>query len=127
MDAEKDRGGNERAEGGADFELVRDDEMMKDIVEPTVFTGMTLEEFEEKAHIEVHKRGGHHGISQHHVDLNQEEYTPEEVARMMGTSLEVVMHAVWQGELKAEKHGRDVVCITHSDVVDWLRRRGPGI
>lgn len=62
-----------------------------------------------------------------HVNLQQAEYTPEEVARLMGTSLEVVMHAIRSGELKAEREGQAVVCIEHSDVVEWLRRRGPGV
>ncbi len=104
----------------------RDVEPMTDMTEPRIFVGVTPEEFEEQAHVEMHQRGRRHDSSQH-VDLSAEDYTPEEIARMMGTSLEVVMHAVWQGELKAEKKGRDVVCIQHADVTDWLRRRGPGV
>lgn len=76
-------------------------------------------------HLETHQR--HDSGDRAHVNLNQEEYTPDELARMLGTSLEVVMGAIRQGELKAERQGQDVVCIGHSEVVDWLRRRGPGI
>lgn len=75
--------------------------------------------------VEVHQRPRANDPA--HVDLQQEDYTPEEVARLMGTSLEVVMHAVRSGELKAEREGQAVVCIAHADVVDWMRRRGPGV
>ncbi len=86
---------------------------------------ITSAEFEDRVHLEMHQR--QHPHDRAHVDLSQEEYTPQEVARMMGTSLEVVMHAIWNGNLKAERKGRNVVCIQHTDVVDWLRRRGPGV
>lgn len=86
---------------------------------------VTPEEFEGRAHLEVHRRTNPRDRG--HVDLTQEEYTPDQVARLLGTSLEVVMQAIWHGELKAERKGRQVVCISHSDVVDWLRRRGPGV
>jgi hypothetical protein len=71
--------------------------------------------------LELHSRSHPHGHG--HVDLLQEEYTPEEAARLIGTSLEVVMHAVWGGDLKAERQGHNVVCIQHADLADWLRRR----
>ncbi len=76
---------------------------------------------ESAARLELHER--HHSHDLAHVDLMQEEYTPEEVARLMGTSLEVVMHAIWGGDLKAERQGHNVVCIQHADLADWLRRR----
>lgn len=75
--------------------------------------------------LETHTR--HDRRDRAHVDLQQEEYTPDEIARMLGTSLEVVMHAIWAGELKADRKGHNVVCIKHEDVTDWLRRRGPGV
>lgn len=58
-----------------------------------------------------------------HVNLTQDEYTPDEIARLIGTSKEAVIHAISRGELKAERQGRDIVCIQHHDVVEWLRRR----
>ncbi len=123
MDAQKETGDANAAKGDADMEMVADDERMTDMVEPKIYVGVTPEEFEEQAHVEMHQRDRAHP----HIDLSAEEYTPEEIARMLGTSLEVVMHAVWQGELKAEQKGRNVVWIRHADVVDWLRRRGPGV
>ena len=71
--------------------------------------------------LELHHRQRAHDPA--HVDLRQEEYTPEEAARLIGTSLEVVMHAIWDGALKAERQGHNVVCIQHADLADWLRRR----
>jgi excisionase family DNA binding protein len=70
---------------------------------------------------ETHHR--HHAHDPAHVDLTKDEYTPDEVARLIGTSKEAVIHAITQGELKADRKGRDVVCIQHHDVVEWLRRR----
>jgi excisionase family DNA binding protein len=80
-----------------------------------------VEEFENQVILERHER--HHVRDRAHVDLTQEEYTPEEVARLIGTSLEVVMHAIWGRDLKAERKGNKVICIKHEDVTDWLRRR----
>jgi hypothetical protein len=71
--------------------------------------------------LQLHHRQHVHDPS--HVDLRQEEYTPEEAARLIGTSLEVVMHAIWGGDLKAERQGHNVICIQHADLADWLRRR----
>ena len=62
-----------------------------------------------------------------HIDLNKDDYKPEEVARLLGTTLEVVMRAIYDGELKANRQGRNVVCIEHADLADWLARRGPGV
>ena len=78
--------------------------------------------FEERVRLEMHNYERSRDRS--HVDLTQAEYTPEEVARLIGTSLEVVMHSIWSGDLKAERKGKDVVCIPHEAVTDWLRRRG---
>ena len=77
--------------------------------------------FEERVRLEMHRYERSRDRS--HVDLTQEEYTPDEVARLIGTSLEVVMHAIWAGDLKADRQGNDVVCIKHEAVTDWLRRR----
>lgn len=97
-----------------------------DMLEGTPHIGVSADEFEEQVRIEMHQRGRRQERD-HHIDLTKEEYAPDEIARMLGTSLEVVMHAIWHGELKADRHGRDVVCVSHANVVDWLRRRGPGV
>ena len=72
-----------------------------------------------------HKRSDPHQRA--HVNLSQDEYTPEEAARLLGTSLEVIIHAARRGDLKAERAGSKVVCIQHADLVDWLRREGAGV
>jgi excisionase family DNA binding protein len=76
---------------------------------------------DERPSLETHHR--HHAHDPAHVDLTKDEYTPDEVARLIGTSKEAVIHAISQGELKADRKGRDIVCIQHHDVVEWLRRR----
>jgi DNA-directed RNA polymerase specialized sigma24 family protein len=113
MDAAKER--NEKA----------DVEPMADMTDATPPVHFTAEDFEAQA-LETHLRRTRRERS-HHIDLSKEEYAPDEIARMLGTSLEVVMQAIWHGQLKAERKGQDVVCIQHADVVDWLKRRGPGV
>jgi excisionase family DNA binding protein len=83
------------------------------------------ETFEDRAHLEMHQR--YHGRTHHHIDLNAEEYSPDELARLLGTSLDVVLHAARSGELHAQRAGHNITCIKHADVVDWLRRRGSGV
>ena len=101
----------------------RDDiEPMADMIEEPPHVGVAPEEFEERAKDEWHKRQGRQQRD-HHVDLSKEEYTPDEVAHMIGTSREVVMHAIWRGDLPAQRAGHDVMCIRHEDVTEWLRRR----
>ena len=83
------------------------------------------DEQDDSLHRLLHERS--HAHEHAHVSLTQDEYTPEEAARLLGTSLDVIMHAARSGELVAEKAGHKVVCIQHSDLVDWLRRQGPGV
>jgi excisionase family DNA binding protein len=99
-----------------------DVEPMLDMIEEPPHVALDPEEFEERAKVELHKRIARQERV-HHVDLSKEEYTPDEVASLIGTSREVVLHAVWSGDLKAERAGHDVVCIKHEDVTKWLRRR----
>jgi excisionase family DNA binding protein len=80
----------------------------------------TTEELTQSA-LEVHYH--HHPHDHAHVDLMKDEYVPEEVALMLGTSVEVIMHAIWNGELKAERVGQRVVCIPRAALVTWYKRR----
>ena len=84
-----------------------------------------IDESEDPLRLESHTRPVHG--RPHHIDLNQDEYTSEEVARLIGTTVEVVNRAVYEGELKANRQGRDIICIQRADLLDWLRRRGPGV
>ena len=98
-------------------------EMSREDIEPEHTPTLNLtEEPGSTPEVEVHK--WHHPHDRAHVDLRQEEYTPDEVARMLGTSLEVVMHAIWNGELKARRRGHGVVCIPHERLTEWLVARG---
>jgi hypothetical protein len=77
----------------------------------------TSEEPSDYMPLEVHDR--HHPHDHAHVDLSKDEYVPEEVARMLGTGLEVIMHAIWSGDLKAERKGPNVVCIPRAALIEW--------
>ena len=98
-----------------------DKQPMSDMMEEKIPVDMSPQEFE--AQVELHRRGLRSERSQH-VDLSKEEYSPDEIAHMLGTTREVVVHAVRAGELKAQRAGHDIVCIKHEDVVEWLRNRG---
>lgn len=101
------------------------DESRTDIDEGTHIGLLNAETFEDRAEIERRQR--QHGHQHPHIDLSAEEYTPEEVARLLGTSLDVVLHAARNGELKAQRAGHNIISIKHADVVEWLRSRGPGL
>lgn len=55
--------------------------------------------------------------------LRQEEYTPEEAAEVLNMRQRTIFSAVYGGELKAKMAGNDIVSISRSDLVAWLRRR----
>src|SRR5438034_11035782 len=85
-----------------------DNSPMTDMADDSPHLLIEPEEFEERARVELHKRGRREAREQH-VDLSKEEYTPDEVAHMVGTSRDTVIHAVRRGELKAERAGQTVV------------------
>jgi excisionase family DNA binding protein len=58
--------------------------------------------------------------------LQHEEYTPEEVSRLLGIDLDVVRHAVYTGNLPARMAGEDIVGIRREDVVRWYNDQAPG-
>ena len=99
-------------------------ELRADVDEGAKVGFVDKETFEDRAHVEMHQR--YHGRQAHHIDLNAEEYSPDDLARLLGTSVEVVMHAARNGELRAQRVGHHITCIKHADVVDWLRRRDAG-
>ena len=71
--------------------------------------------------LEVHY---HHLPHNHvHIDLMQDEYLPEEVARMFGTSLETVLHSIRIGDLKAKRKGQHVVSIPRAALIHWYENR----
>ena len=52
--------------------------------------------------------------------LLQDQYTPEEVAEVLGTDVDVVRHAVFTGELRAQIIEHDIITIRRHDVLTWL-------
>ncbi len=58
--------------------------------------------------------------------LHHERYRAEEVARLLGIGLDVVRHAVFTGELRAEVIEHHVICIRREDVVAWFTAREAG-
>jgi excisionase family DNA binding protein len=54
--------------------------------------------------------------------LHHEEYTSEELARLLGIGLDVVRHAAFTGELPAQMAGHDIVRIRREDALSWLEQ-----
>ena len=112
------------ADQDRDMHALDGNEVGQDIAQRSHVGFSSVDEFEDRVHLDMHRRHQAHDAA--HVDLTKEEYTPDEVARLVGTSKEAVIHAITQGELKATREGRDIVCIDHHSVVEWLRRRSQG-
>lgn len=55
--------------------------------------------------------------------LHHERYRAEEVARLLGIGLDVVRHAVYSGELRAETIEHHIICLRREDVVAWFLAR----
>ncbi|MCO5176626.1 MAG: helix-turn-helix domain-containing protein [Thermomicrobiales bacterium] len=55
--------------------------------------------------------------------LHRDHYTPDELARLLDLSPEVVRHEVRVGRLKAYIIDHRVIDIRRPDVIDWLDRR----
>jgi hypothetical protein len=52
--------------------------------------------------------------------LQQDRYTQEEAAEVLGIGLEVVRHATFTGELRAQIIEHDIISIRRDDVLAWL-------
>ncbi len=55
--------------------------------------------------------------------LQQERYTPEEVAELLGIGVHIIQHAAFSGELQAQIVGHDIISIRRDDVLAWLESR----
>ena len=55
--------------------------------------------------------------------LQQERYAPEEVAELLGIGLNVVRHAAFTGELRAQIAEHDIISLSRDDVLAWLEAR----
>lgn len=56
--------------------------------------------------------------------LLQDQYTPEEVAELLEVGLDVVRHAAFTGELRAQIAEHDIISIRREDVLAWAGARG---
>ena len=55
--------------------------------------------------------------------LQQERFTPEEVAELLGIGVHIIQHAAFSGELRAQIVGHDIISIRRDDVLAWLEAR----
>ncbi len=55
--------------------------------------------------------------------LRHEDYTPEELSRLLGIGLDVIRHAAFSGELPAQIAGHDIISVRRRDVLAWLEER----
>ena len=55
--------------------------------------------------------------------MQQDQYTPEEVAELFEIGLEVVRHAAFTGALPAHIVHHDIVSIRRDDALRWLAER----
>ena len=55
--------------------------------------------------------------------LQQERFTPEEVAELLGIGVHIIQHAAFSGELRAQIVGHDIISLRRDDVLAWLEAR----
>ena len=55
--------------------------------------------------------------------LHMEVYTPQEAAEVLNISDRMILKAAYGGDLKAVIINGDVVEVTRTDLVDWVKRR----
>jgi aryl carrier-like protein len=67
------------------------------------------------------ERRSHHSVAEL---LQQDHYTPEEVADLLEIGLNVVRHAAFSGELRAQIVEHDIISIRREDVIAWMRAPG---
>ena len=49
--------------------------------------------------------------------LQQERYTPDELAQLLGIGVHIIQHAAFSGELRAQIVGHDIISIRRDDVL----------
>ena len=63
------------------------------------------------------ERRPHHSLPEL---LQQDQYTPEEVADLLEIGLDVVRHAAFSGELRARIAEHDIISIRRDDILAWV-------
>ena len=64
------------------------------------------------------KRRLHHSL---YELLQQDQYTPEEVAELLEIGLDVVRHAAFTRELRAQIIEHDIISLQRDDVLAWFK------
>lgn len=54
--------------------------------------------------------------------LKKDRYTVHEIAELFRLGEDVIRHAVFSGELQAERAGHDILYVERHDLVEWLKR-----
>jgi aryl carrier-like protein len=67
------------------------------------------------------ERRGHRSVEEL---LRQDRYTPEEVSELLGIGLDVIRHAAFAGELRAQIVEHDIISLKREDVLAWLAEHG---
>jgi hypothetical protein len=55
--------------------------------------------------------------------LEADHYTPEELATLLGMSVNTIRDACHEGDLKCKIVNHDIVSITRADSLEWLESR----
>jgi hypothetical protein len=55
--------------------------------------------------------------------LQQERFTPKEVAELLGIGVHIIQHAAFSDELRAQIVGHDIISLQRDDVLTWLEAR----
>lgn len=55
--------------------------------------------------------------------LHQEEYTPQDAARVLNLRENLILSSAYGGDLKATIINGDVISVTRTDLVAWLQWR----
>ena len=53
--------------------------------------------------------------------LQQERFTPEELAELLGIGVHIIQHAAFSGQLRAQIVGHDIISLQRDDVLAWLQ------
>ena len=55
--------------------------------------------------------------------LHKDHFSPEELARVLGMDLHLILHDAQRGELKSYIVDHHILDIRREDVIDWLQSR----
>jgi hypothetical protein len=53
--------------------------------------------------------------------MNQDRYTPEELATLLDVNVNLIRSACYEGQLKCKIVGHDIVSIERADALEWSK------